>query len=153
MADRGGVLRPPTAGLSRRAVLGSGLAAASALGVAGSLASAPAAYADPSGHERRGRPGGRPGPAGPGDHHTQFTRFSGHALRRGSMQGAVLRDEGVRISRPTSTRDHVDPFSSGVPVSYDEASWTSPVVRTPFGLTELIASWNVETPDQTWVEG
>ena len=153
MADRGDVLRPHTAGISRRAVLGSGLAAASALGVAASLAGAQAAYADPSGPEPRGRPGGgRPGPAGPGDHHTQFTRFADHGLRRGSMQGAVLRDEGVRISRPTSTRDYVDPFGSGVALRYDEASWTSPVVRTPFGCNELIASWNVETPDQTWVE-
>lgn len=49
--------------------------------------------------------------------------------------------------------DHVDPHgASTTPVSYDVATWTSPVVAPGFGLTELVPSWNATTPGGSWVE-
>ena len=34
----------------------------------------------------------------------------------------------------------------------DERDWTSPVVELPFAATELIPSWNADTPAGSWVE-
>ena len=91
-------------------------------------------------------------PLGPSDRHITFTSWWGPQLLRGQQQGTVVNAAGLRMGRPTGTRDYVDPFGSGASVTYEQASWLSPTVATPFGLQELIASWNVETPGQTWVE-
>src|SRR5580765_4563716 len=41
------------------------------------------------------------------------------------------------------TVDYTDPHATaGTPVTYEVATWTSPVVAPGFGLTELVASWN-----------
>jgi len=127
----------------RRTVLGVGLGTAIGL-VGGTPVMARAAGVTEA------SPGGRPGE--PGTHHTLFTAFSGPGLRRGTMDGTTWRHDGVRISGPTTARDYLDPFGSGTTVTYDRASWTSPSVSTPFPFNELIASWNVDTPGQTWVE-
>jgi hypothetical protein len=75
------------------------------------------------------------------------------ALRGGQHDGTRWSHDGVRIGRPTGRREYLDPFADdAVAVAYDTASWTSPVVATPFDYTELIASWEVKTPGRTWVE-
>ncbi|HET7800139.1 MAG TPA: peptidase C39 family protein [Humibacillus xanthopallidus] len=52
-----------------------------------------------------------------------------------------------------STVDYADPHDpSGASVTYDVATWTSPVVAPGFGLTELVASWNAVTPGRSWIE-
>jgi hypothetical protein len=84
--------------------------------------------------------------------HITFTSWWGPQLLRGQQRGTVVRGEGLRIDRPTGSRAYTDPFGGGTAVTYEQASWLSPTVATPFGLQELIASWNVETPGQTWVE-
>jgi len=49
--------------------------------------------------------------------------------------------------------DYTDPHAAGgTPVTYEFATWTSPVVAPGFGLTELVASWNAATPGDSWVE-
>ncbi|WP_256792030.1 peptidase C39 family protein [Terrabacter sp. Ter38] len=51
------------------------------------------------------------------------------------------------------TLDYTDPHATaGTPVTYEVATWTSPVVTPGFGLTELVASWNAATPGGSWVE-
>ena len=87
-------------------------------------------------------------PVGASDRHITFTSWWGPQLLRGEQQGTVVNGAGMRIGRPTGTRAYVDPFASGPSVTYEQASWLSPTVATPFGLQELIASWNVETPGQ-----
>ena len=37
-------------------------------------------------------------------------------------------------------------------MTYETATWDSPVVTPGFAWTELIASWNAETPPGTWVQ-
>ena len=37
-------------------------------------------------------------------------------------------------------------------MTYEFASWTSPLVAPGFGLTEAVASWNATTPGKSWVE-
>src|SRR6476619_3399689 len=59
----------------------------------------------------------------------------------------------VVVGRFSGRRDHVDPFdATATSRSYDVATWVSPVVRPGFGLTELVASWNADTPGGSWVE-
>jgi hypothetical protein len=70
----------------------------------------------------------------------------------GTPQGTTVADDSLTIGAPTGSTSYVDPFGDGSARSYDQASWTSPVVQTGFGLTELVGSWNATTPPGTWVE-
>ena len=61
------------------------------------------------------------------------------------------------MTAPVTTRSYTDPYADSsagtqATTSYDESSWTSPVVGTAFGLTELVASWNAHTPGGSWIE-
>ena len=57
------------------------------------------------------------------------------------------------LHHPTAQRTYTDPFADGAtPVTYDVGAWTSPVLRGSFGLTELISSWDADTPKGTWIE-
>lgn len=53
---------------------------------------------------------------------------------------------------PSSSPSASDYNTPGPAVRYDYAAWESPVVATPFAWSELIASWNADTPRGTWVE-
>jgi hypothetical protein len=82
-----------------------------------------------------------------------YHRFTGSALRLGQAEGTVWSTDGLRIDHPTSRVDYADPFADGVPaVGYDGACWTSPAIPVRSGFTELIPSWEAETPEQTWVQ-
>ena len=62
---------------------------------------------------------------------------SGDALAFGSASGSITYDDQ----------------GFGFPSApYDTATWTSPLRPAGFGLTELVASWNADTPPGTWVE-
>lgn len=47
-------------------------------------------------------------------------------------------------------RVYADP--GGTTRRYDVATWTSPVTTAPFPFTQAIGSWDVDTPNGTWVE-
>ena len=119
-----------------------GLAALAALTLAGSALLAPA-HAEP---------------AAPAAEHVTFTQWDfGHHDPGGTYDGtrrAVGPDEhALALATPTGTRSYTDPFAATpTPTSYDEGSWVSPRVSTPFGLTELVGSWNAHTPGGSWVE-
>jgi hypothetical protein len=70
----------------------------------------------------------------------------------GTPQGTTVAGDSITIGAPAGTLSYVDPFGDGSARTYDQASWTSPVVQTGFGLTELVGSWNATTPPGTWVE-
>jgi len=117
---------------SRRAVMGTGVAVAA--GLAGLPSRADAAKA-------------------PGDRHVSFSAWRGAELRAGTRDGTAVSSSGLVLRKPRATRSYVDPYdTSAVSVTYDVGSWTSPVVKPGFGLTELVASWDADTPDGTWVE-
>lgn len=85
--------------------------------------------------------------------HVLYHQFTGARLRDGAHDGTRWSPDGVRIARPTGTFDYADPYlDNAEPVTYESATWTSPVVPTTFGLTELISSWEVDTPGRTWVQ-
>ncbi|QDP98818.1 peptidase C39 family protein [Microlunatus elymi] len=95
----------------------------------------------------------RQGSQAAADRHVDYRSFTGFELRAGSHDGTRWSHHGVRIGRPTGTRDYADPFADDqTAVRYETASWTSPTVRLPFAYTELISSWEVDTPGKTWVE-
>lgn len=135
--------------LSRRSVLGVGAAAS-----AGLFLGAPAARA--ANAPSPAPTTTTPAPAAartPGDQHVTFTRFTGTGFRRGTHDAIWWQTDGIRMGQHPVPRSYTDPFVDGAtPVAYEQSTWTSPSVPTTFGLTELIASWDVDTPAQTWVE-
>ncbi len=73
-------------------------------------------------------------------------------LRRGTVDGVRVRGGALRFERATARRAYDDPHGRGGSTTYGFAHWTSPWVRPGFGLTEMIASWNANTPNGTWIE-
>ncbi|WP_404387148.1 C39 family peptidase [Humibacillus xanthopallidus] len=112
---------------SRRALLTSTAAGAALTGIAGISGIAGAASARAA-EAKKASP----------TRHIAFTSWSGADLGFGAFDRTV---------------DYVDPHgTSSTPVTYELASWTSPVVSPGFGLTELVPSWNAVTPGRSWVE-
>ncbi|MDP9219155.1 MAG: C39 family peptidase [Actinomycetota bacterium] len=62
---------------------------------------------------------------------------TGDALGFGTATGSFVYDDGG-FGFPSRT--------------YNTATWTSPVYVPGFPLTELVASWNADTPAGTWVQ-
>ena len=97
----------------------------------------------------------RPSPAvaaqAPEPRDITFRAWRGPELAAGAHEGTTTGADGLTIAAPTGTRDYTDPFG-GAPATYDVATWTSPVVTPGHDLTELVASWNADTPDGTWLE-
>ncbi|MFI1886419.1 peptidase C39 family protein [Streptomyces jumonjinensis] len=124
---------------SRRTVLSAAIAAAAGA----SALSAPSAAAVPSG----GRAGAPP---------LVENRFwtSCGDWRRGGLDGvrAVAGPRsGVVIARPEGSTEYLDPHT-GRTESWEYATWTSPVHRSAVPATEVIASWNADTPAGTWLQ-
>ena len=72
-------------------------------------------------------------------------------LAYGRLDGAKV-DHG-RISMVRATGTTATPTRSGTARrGLRQATWTSPVVHAGFDSTELVASWNAETPAGTWVQ-
>ncbi|GAA2995780.1 peptidase C39 family protein [Streptomyces drozdowiczii] len=120
-------------------MLAAGIAAAAGAGALSSAASASAA-------PRRGRP------APPSvDNHawTTYTdwRF-GHAAGTRAVAG---RRAGLAIAHPLGRTDYTDPHT-GTTATWEYATWTSPVHRSSVPATEVIASWNADTPAGTWIQ-
>ena len=134
MADRGELRPTPTAGVSRRVVLGSALGAAAVIGVGSAVATAAATSAAPA--ARR----------------VAFRCWAGPDLAQGSHSGTRATTAGLVLAGSVEKRVYTDPFPGGVTRTYDMATWTSPAVTPGFGLTQAIASWEADTPDGSWVE-
>jgi hypothetical protein len=58
---------------------------------------------------------------------------------------------GVTIGQPAGTTAYTDPHT-GVTKNWEYATWTSPVHTIGFPATELVASWNADTPAGTWIQ-
>ncbi len=122
--------------LTRRQLIGTGVVAG-----AGIALGAPQAVAAPAHHAASQR------------RHIQYHAFRGiFGFRGGHHDGTRVTGRGLMLGHPRHRRSYTDPFSDTGPQTYDVGTWTSPVVRGNFPLTELIASWNADTPKGTWVE-
>lgn len=85
-------------------------------------------------------------------------RIANHHFRapfdflRGSRDSVVPTAHGLRLGHTTQTRAYADLAAGSPSVTYDYGSWTSPWLNSGFALTELISSWNADTPNGTWIE-
>ncbi|MFF4213568.1 peptidase C39 family protein [Streptomyces sp. NPDC001796] len=124
---------------SRRTILAAAAAAATAAGTAG-----PAAAATPTARSTKASPS-------PVDHHA-WTSYPD--WRSGTAQG-VRAVAGVRpglvITTPAGRTDYTDPHT-GKSATWEYATWTSPGHRLAVPATELVASWNAQTPAGTWLQ-
>ncbi|MFI9253115.1 peptidase C39 family protein [Streptomyces sp. NPDC053069] len=126
---------------SRRTVLTAAVAAAVAGGTVPAAAQHPAADTDDS-----GRPQARPI-----DYHGWTTY---REWRLGAAQGVRTvagARPGVVIAAPAGRSDYTDPHT-GTTATWEYATWTAPVHRLTVPATELVASWNADTPDGTWLQ-
>lgn len=74
--------------------------------------------------------------------------------RSGNAEGVTVwsgKRPGVVIDSPIGTISYTDPHTSTTS-QWEYARWTSPVYRLNFGATELVSSWNADTPAGTWIQ-
>lgn len=92
------------------------------------------------------------GAAGAHRRHITYTRWSSHrAFVSGHRHGVTVAHGALRIGSPVGSLSYTDPYGGGHARSYRWGRWTSQWSRPGFGLTQLIASWNAETPRGTWI--
>lgn len=72
----------------------------------------------------------------PVDHH----EWRSAAFAQGVSEGVRPASGGLVVDRPI-----------GREAGYDYARWTSPVHPTRFGATQIVPSWNADTPAGTWI--
>ena len=82
--------------------------------------------------------------------YTDWTTASGFAA--GSFDGTGTDGEALTLTSPTGTLAYADPHGDGSTRRYEFAVWTSAAVRPGFDYTELVASWNAQTPDGSWLQ-
>ncbi|MEU6173333.1 peptidase C39 family protein [Streptantibioticus parmotrematis] len=130
----------------RRTVLAAAFATAATAAVA-----VPARAAAATGPDRAATAPGTAGEAAPVDYHawTSYTDW-----RCGAGRGTTVRAgsrPGVAVDRPAGTTSYTDPHT-GTTAEWEYAVWTSPERGLPHPATELVASWNADTPAGTWIQ-
>ncbi|MGH3877499.1 MAG: C39 family peptidase [Actinophytocola sp.] len=75
---------------------------------------------------------------------------SNHDFRTGKAEGLRPGRGGLVIGHPAGTVEHTEP-DLGTTRTYEYGTWTSPAYRHGFDATQLVASWNAETPEDTWL--
>ncbi|MFE9651903.1 C39 family peptidase [Micromonospora sp. NPDC006431] len=74
--------------------------------------------------------------------------------RTGTHQGTYAipgHRTGITMGEPVGTRPYTDKHT-GATSTWEYATWTSPERQIGFDATELVASWNAETPAGTWIQ-
>ncbi len=90
------------------------------------------------------------------EHDEQITFQSWESYRdwRGGTHEGTFAIPGVRTGitmlRPAGTVDYADPHT-GLTKTWSYATWTSPVTQVGFLASELVPSWNADTPAGTWL--
>jgi Peptidase_C39 like family len=84
------------------------------------------------------------------DFHAWSTPRGFAAGQAAGVRVAGGRHPGLVLGRPAGQIDYTDPHT-GATARYEYGEWTSPVHRLAFGATELVASWNAQTPPGTWL--
>ncbi|MBF4161489.1 C39 family peptidase [Nocardioides acrostichi] len=78
--------------------------------------------------------------------HISRSSFEGaDALRAGRKEQVRVRRDRVWLAGSHATRRYQGS-------QYDVGRWTSPWVGTPYGLRQLVASWEARTPGNSWIE-
>ncbi|TDC74817.1 peptidase C39 family protein [Streptomyces hainanensis] len=129
----------------RRTVLAAAVAAA--VGTTASLTTGSATASAPSGSGRRG---GRAEPESSIEYRGWVTAADWSSGTAQGVSVVATGRAGVVLSRAAGTVDYTDPHT-GTTRPYEYATWLSPTHRAATPATELIASWNADTPAGTFV--
>ncbi len=87
-----------------------------------------------------------------------LTRWTSDAdFSAGTLEGLTVKHGRLTLAKnkkkaPLASRSYTDPFGDGTARTYDEGTWTSPVVELDYPDEQAISSWNATTPTGTWVE-
>ncbi|MFB7212265.1 peptidase C39 family protein [Streptomyces sp. NPDC056255] len=137
---------------SRRTVLTAALAAAATAGAVSSAGSATAAAAAPSADAPSATPPHAPSAKAPAVDNRFWHSYTDWRSGTGAGTRAVAgRRPGLVIDHATARTDYTDPHT-GRTATWEYATWTSPVHRSSVPATEVIASWNADTPAGTWIQ-
>ncbi|MFE9651904.1 C39 family peptidase [Micromonospora sp. NPDC006431] len=85
------------------------------------------------------------------DEQITWQGWSGAAWSAGAAAGTTVTAAGLTLGTPIGTVQYKDPHRS-VRRSWAYGTWTSPLTEVGFGATELVASWNADTPAGTWLQ-
>lgn len=69
----------------------------------------------------------------------------------GTAAGTVVAPTGLTLGTPVGNTSYKDPHTK-TKRNWAYGTWTSPVTDVGFDATELIASWNADTPAGTWIQ-
>ncbi|MGW2109238.1 peptidase C39 family protein [Streptomyces sp. NPDC001948] len=131
---------------SRRTVLTAALAAAATAGAVSSTGSATAADASSA------TPPHAPAAKAPAVDNRFWHSYTDWRSGTGAGTRAVAgRRPGLVIDHAAGHTDYTDPHT-GRTAAWEYATWTSPVHRSSVPATEVIASWNADTPAGTWIQ-
>ncbi len=93
-----------------------------------------------------------PGPPEPtGERRLRYHEFRGEQLARGTTRGTRVGSGAVHLDSPTEICAAAD-GPDGEQVRYETGSWTGPLVEPGFAFTELVASWQADTPGGSVLE-
>lgn len=144
--------RPDLPPAARRTVL----TAALAVGLPALTAATAAAQAPRRPHPERApveetRPGtGRPEAARTVDNHFWRTYTDWRSGTGPGTRAVGGHRPGLVIGAPDGRTDYLDPHT-GLSRTYEYAVWTSRFRRSRVPATEIVASWNADTPPGTWL--
>ncbi|MFE4801257.1 peptidase C39 family protein [Streptomyces sp. NPDC056708] len=129
---------------SRRTMLTAALAVAAAAGTVSSAGSATAAVP--------AAPLPAPSPAASLVDNRSWHTYTDWRSGCGAGTRAVAgRRPGLVIGHAMGVTHYTDPHT-GQTADWEYATWTSPVHRSAVPATEVIASWNADTPAGTWIQ-
>ncbi|MBM0225627.1 MULTISPECIES: peptidase C39 family protein [Micromonospora] len=84
------------------------------------------------------------------DEQITWQGWSGAALAAGATAGTAVTAAGLTLGTPVGTTVYRDPHT-GIRRTWAYGTWTSPLTEVGFGASELVASWNADTPAGTWI--
>ncbi|MEV6160753.1 peptidase C39 family protein [Streptomyces sp. NPDC052052] len=136
---------------SRRTVLNAAIAAAVTAGTVSTANSATAAARSAAPEAAAPRSAATDGAASLVDNHFWHTYTDWRCGSGAGTRAVAGRRPGLVIGHAEGVTDYTDPHT-GQTATWEYATWTSPVHRSAVPATEVIASWNADTPAGTWIQ-
>ncbi|WP_320068546.1 C39 family peptidase [Micromonospora sp. RTGN7] len=85
------------------------------------------------------------------DEQITWQGWSGATLSAGATAGTTVTAAGLTLGTPVGTTVYKDPHTS-IRRTWAYGTWTSPLTEVGFGASELVGSWNADTPAGTWLQ-
>jgi hypothetical protein len=85
--------------------------------------------------------------------HVTFLAWRDDDFGAGAHLGTAPGRHGLELREPAGVRTYVDPHADQpARTTYAWGAWVAPAVTPGHPFTELVPSWNVRTPGDSWVE-